>query len=78
MNVHYVMHNSPLPVPLLSQMNSFHILPISDYVLDICFNVILPSTPRTCKWYVYVSPQILCLHFTDKICSNLLHWCTAV
>jgi hypothetical protein len=41
---HYRIHRSPLPAPILSKINPVH-APIS--LLEIHFNVMLSSTPRS-------------------------------
>jgi hypothetical protein len=43
----YMVHKSPSPVPLLSQMNPVHISQI--YVHKIRFNIILPSISTSSK-----------------------------
>ena len=48
--VHCRIHNSPPPVPILSQINAGHALPTC--VLKIYFNIVLPSTPGSSKWFI--------------------------
>ena len=45
--IHCRIHNSPPPVPVLSQINAVH-APIN--LWKIYFNIILPSTPGSSKW----------------------------
>jgi len=44
-NVHYRVHNSPLIIPILNQIDKFHISPT--YLFTIYFNITLPSTARS-------------------------------
>jgi len=47
--IHYRIHKTPPPVPIFSQINSVHVF-LPSHLFEIHFNVILPSTPESCKW----------------------------
>jgi len=44
-NVHHRVHNNPAIIPVLSQINKFHLSPA--YLYYIYFNITLPSTARS-------------------------------
>ena len=46
--VHYRTHKRPPPVSILGQPNPVHIL--TSHLLEICPNIIHPSTPRSPQW----------------------------
>ena len=68
MKVHYRLHNSPSPAPILNQCNSVHDSPI--HFLSIHFNIILSSTSRSSKLFLSImSPQ-------NPICTSpVSHTC---
>jgi hypothetical protein len=62
----YRIHNSPPPVPILSQINPVHTSPLTSLrPILILSNIILPSTPRSSKC-------ILSSGFLPKPCMHLL------
>ena len=64
-NIHYRIHNSPPPVPVLGQIDPVH-APASHFS-KIKFNIILPFTPGSSKW----SPALRFFH-QNPVCSSPL------
>jgi len=49
LKVHYLVYNSPTPVPVLSYINLVHIPP--SYFFKFHYNITLPFMPKSRKWY---------------------------
>ena len=62
--VYHRIYNSPPPVHILSQIDPFY---VPSHFSEIHFNIILPSTPGSSKWY-------LSLRFPhqNSLCTSLL------
>jgi len=54
-------------VPILSQINPIHTSP--SHLLNFHFHIILPSTPRFCRWYI----SLTFLHQSPTWTSSLPH-----
>jgi hypothetical protein len=67
--VHYRVHKSPPPDPVLSQTNP--VRPIDPCLLKVHLNVILPPTPRSFQWSLTFGPP----NQNPLNISPLLHAC---
>jgi len=68
-NVHYLIHNSPPPVPVLSQLHQ--VRSPTSHLPKIHFNIILPSKPGSSKR----SPSLRFPHQNTVYASPLPHTC---
>ena len=67
---HYRIHNSPTPVPVLSQINPVHVS--ASHGFKILFNITLPSIPDLPSGsFLQISPPKPCMHpsLTRATCS---------
>ena len=67
--VHYRIHKCPPPVPMLSRIVPFHAF--TSHFLKICFNISLPSTPGSSKWFLSLKFP----HQNPVYTSTLPHTC---
>lgn len=72
--VRYSVHNSPSPVPVLSQMNAIHNPP--PYFAKINFNTVLKSTPTYSKWSLQVFRTKFCTYLSSPPCVYYMPYTT--
>ena len=58
--VHYRIYKNPPPVPTLSKIDPFHAQP--PQILNIYFNIILPSPPESFEWFLPTGFSTKTLH----------------
>ena len=75
LKVHYRIHNSPSPVPILSQIKPTHTSRLC--FLKICFNIVLQPSPESSRWspslrisvvqHIFVYVQHIFIHDKGQI-----------
>jgi len=67
--VHYRVHNSLPPIPILRQMNLVHSCP--HYFSNIISSIVIPSTPKSSEWslpFGYSDQNFVCIYHLSHPC----------